>query len=176
MDRNVLKIGFFGFRYTIRHPVRFVIHLCRNLQYAWQRITRGWCDMDVWNFDSWYLNLIPAMLDYLAQSSNGYPGTPPFETPEKWEKWLHGIAANLRLCTEDAAEKLNEYYESFMESMRDKRHTTVDDQGNTHVYYGDDDKLSEKYFARLGEIAYEQQALLEETMTELGKHLYKIWD
>ena len=38
-----------------------------------QRATRGWCDEDSWNVDSWLSRVVPPVLTKLANDAHGYP-------------------------------------------------------------------------------------------------------
>lgn len=154
---NVFKSYPYPRRYYLRHPLKWIYHTGCNFRNAWDRATKGYCNEDWWNMDGWMLAILPQMLDDLAQNGNAYPGNEEFDTSEKWEKCIKGIAANLRLCTEDAADKMNEYYEEF--------HKDIHNEDMCH-----------KYFARMKEINEEQEAIREETFKELGRVSPMLWD
>ena len=46
---------------------------CRELRFARQRVFQGYCDMDVWNLDNWFLDVVPDMLQQLRDKGIGYP-------------------------------------------------------------------------------------------------------
>jgi len=77
----------------------------RSFKYAYQRITKGFCDMDIWDLDNYYLNIFTGTLNYLANYHMGYPDRSPYETDEKWTKHLRETAD----CFYRANE-MNEYY------------------------------------------------------------------
>lgn len=54
---NVIK----DYCYNWRRPFNAIKHLCRN---CWQRITRGWCDWDLYQYDDFLTdNLISALVE-----------------------------------------------------------------------------------------------------------------
>ena len=104
---NVLKYAC-GFRYYIRHLPRFLRETGRNLKCAWWRISRGWCPYDAWNFCEYFLEVIPNILEYLANNASGYPCS--YESMEKWHDHLISIANLLRNAQDSARDPKNEYY------------------------------------------------------------------
>lgn len=48
--------------------------LIRDFKYCWQRITRGYCDRDIWSIDDWFLGVVPDMLQQLKDTRHGSPG------------------------------------------------------------------------------------------------------
>ena len=49
----------------IKTPITTIKGFFKNLKWAWQRATKGYCEKDVWNIDSWFLSIIPYMLEEL---------------------------------------------------------------------------------------------------------------
>ncbi len=47
--------------------------LVQSFKFAWQRITRGYSDGDVWDLDFYLSKLLPAALRELAETSDSYP-------------------------------------------------------------------------------------------------------
>lgn len=50
-----------------------------------QRGKRGYANVDVWNFDNWFLETIPKMLDKLKDEGYGHPYD---MTAEEWENYV----------------------------------------------------------------------------------------
>lgn len=44
-----------------------------NFKYYWQRITRGWCNADTWNLDTYLEKVIADTMRFLAKNGCGYP-------------------------------------------------------------------------------------------------------
>ena len=61
-------------RYRIRHPIERIHDYYLNIKYSIQRVCRGWCNMDTFEIDSWFLNVVPDMLRYLREHKSGFPG------------------------------------------------------------------------------------------------------
>lgn len=64
----------------------------RRYQFSHQRIHSGFCDGDWWDMDSYLLELLPAMLNRMADKTISYPGTEEFPTMESWQAWLRETA------------------------------------------------------------------------------------
>ena len=91
MNYNNVWYFAYGKRYYLTHPWQWIKEVGYNIRAAWQRATRGWTYMDVWNMDTWFLHTIPPMLRYLAENGNTYPGVEPFDGeygPQRWKDWL----------------------------------------------------------------------------------------
>jgi hypothetical protein len=72
-------------RYYVFHPIKFIKEVCRNLKYAWQRIFRGWDDMESWNIYSYFLDRNIEMLNVFSKNLISYP---PDSSPEEWADTL----------------------------------------------------------------------------------------
>ena len=77
----------------------------RNKQLAqkWckQRIKRGYCDMDLWNMDDFLIELLPDMLERLAETASGYPDK-RFESIDEWRQFLTNTTSLFRESHEAA--------------------------------------------------------------------------
>ena len=170
MGLNVLNDFGYSRRYYLRHPLRFLRECGQNLRAAWLRATQGWCGRDVWNMDMWFLEVMPLMLRHLAENSCGYPGTEPFETPEKWSDWLNAMADTFEALQEENWNSRNEYEEEYHNMI-------VRNFGaNKGVETKDDEEVRELYYMRMQELSEENQALLEDTMREFSKYFHFLWD
>ena len=177
MDLNVLKDFPYRPRYYITHPWKWFRECWINLKNAWMRATKGYCYTDLWNMDDWFVEIFPRMLRQLAKDHQAYPGSPPFETSEKWEQWLIEMAENLEYAASDPDEE-NEYAKEFT-AMLDHCHEVKRKTGATTITFELDDaykELRDKYFNRAKELTDSQQEILEDSMAEIGKHLHCLWD
>ena len=179
MNLNVLKDYPYSKHYYLTHPWKWFKDIWLNLRAGYHRATKGYCYTDLWNMDDWFLAVFPKMLRELAEKHCAYPGVEPFETPEKWEEWLRGIADQLEYCARDSDED-NEYAEAFYNASKERRITsTSTDETITISYPHTDEELHDifiKYRDRSNELEAEKQKLLEEAMGEIAKHFHCLWD
>lgn len=174
MGLNVFKdYRGYGRRWMITHPWLYFKHGYYNLKAAWQRATRGYADRDTWDLDTWFLQVIPAMLKQLSQNSNGYPYG---FTYEKWVEFLYQLAMDFEKCQDCEGNDENEYYDDYMKSLDDIKYKRNENGcliWETHVHH---DEISKLYFDRVKELSKARQELLEDCCARLGKNLYSIWD
>ena len=104
-----------SWRFYLRKPWEFFEDTWLNLKAAWQRVTRGWANRDTWSLDSYLLEILPEMIDYLREHTHGYPGEyNGFPTPESWDNYLkEEIIIPLRNAREEQTTQINEYDEEF---------------------------------------------------------------
>ena len=98
------------------HPFLFIKHTFENWKEAIMRAKKGYCYTDVWNMDSWFCEVMAAMLRDLADKGHAYPGNDEFDTPEKWHDWLYSIADLFESASE---EDNNEFFDALMKTSRD---------------------------------------------------------
>lgn len=81
-----------------RAPIRWFKYFFRSFKYAYQRATRGYCDYDVYDCDTYYTHIISGTLHQLADRHMGYPGE---MTPESWTAALNEIAEHFDKSLEE---------------------------------------------------------------------------
>lgn len=64
----------------------------RHFRWAWQRITKGFCDYDCFDLDQYYLALLPVTLRHLADNTHGYPEG---MTYEDWQAKIRLMAEKI---------------------------------------------------------------------------------
>ena len=177
---NVFK---FWYRptYYLTHPIKFFKELRANLVNAWMRITKGYCYTDVWNINSWFCLVLPPMLRHMADYGSAYPGTKPFETPEKWHDWLHSMADVIETFEDEEFwyTKKNEFAEEWEKVNQKARSCSIDENGNTIISYNEDEhykEIKDLYFMRMEEISKERQELIEDTLSQFSKYFDMLWD
>ena len=45
----------------------------RSIKWAWQRATKGYCDLDTYGVGDWFLNTLPDMLESIKNNRVGFP-------------------------------------------------------------------------------------------------------
>ena len=145
-----------SWRWGLRHPLKFLKYTARWLRYNCIRGRKGWAPCDTWNLDSWFLEVFPEMLDYLAENTHGYPMR--CDNVEEWQWEVRQLAAQFRSCREDVLEEKNEYREEYYEKL------------------GKDDELRDKYFAREEELYKARNDELHKAFMKLADIFWELWD
>lgn len=79
-----------GWPRSFRQLCYVIRRFFKNCKYAWQRITRGYSDLDLWNFDTYLQKVMSCGIRDFADMTTGYPNG--YETFEDWKKELLVIA------------------------------------------------------------------------------------
>jgi hypothetical protein len=95
-----VRVYFFGLNGLLSYTLR-PRTIVNKVTWYHQRATRGWADCDVWSMDSRMSKVMSEMLEYLADRTHAYPGTPPFETPEKWDAHLRDLSRRFKTWNDD---------------------------------------------------------------------------
>lgn len=145
-----------GRRWLLTHPWAAIKEFFLDLRAGYWRSKYGFAPRDVWNFDSWFLEVVPQMLKYLAENGCGYPDNEKFPTPESWKDHLLSISNMLENAREEVRDQKNEYYPAYLEK---------------------NDEITKKYFERARQLAEEQDTIIEEALKLLASTPLKaIWD
>ena len=166
-----------NWRHYLKKPWEFFEDTWLNLKAAWQRATRGWANRDTYNLCDHLLDIIPEMVEYLAEHTHGFPGEHAgFPTFESWQEFLRNeIVIPQRNAREDQSVQKNEFEEEYMsypfilKKTENEFYTVMDNTPNTII---------KKYFEREKEIDAWRNAELNRAMmtlarSEIFRHL---WD
>lgn len=179
---NYNNVWYFAYskRYYLTHPWKWIKEVGYNIRAAWQRATRGWTYVDVWNMDTWFLHTIPPMLRYLAEYGCGYPGRPPFDGEQgaqRWKDWLLETADLLDSGREDWQEKHNQYYDEYIKHLMEEWEPPTKDEHGFLVHKSRE--LSEhdkKYFARAKELSEQGEKNIRIALGRMAEWFYSLWD
>lgn len=164
MNLNVFQWSYRK-RYYFKHPIKWFKELLSNIRAVYRRARYGYCYSDVWDFNDWFCSVIPPMLRYMADKGMAYPGSEPFDTPEKWHDWLYKTANTLeRLDYDDWMENNNEYSKEYNESFENDWHSERQEE------------IRKKYYERCKEIHKMRPQVLENFGKEFFKHFDCLWD
>ena len=116
-----------------RNPLKGMYNAGLKIKWAWQRATRGYAECDTWDIYSWFLGVMPDMLEDMADTLNGYPVV-NFSAPDdptdicidddgidKWRAILREMAQHLRDADETVSSRTNRYeaeYEKALEEFQ----------------------------------------------------------
>ena len=59
--------------YSIRRPISSIRQFFRDLKCCLDRIRKGYCVKDLWEIDTWFLGIMPEMLEEFDRRKNSYP-------------------------------------------------------------------------------------------------------
>ena len=166
-EMSLFRLGY-GPLYYVKKPWKFFKEIYWNVRNFIHRGRFGFAYADVWCMDEYLLELIPLMLRYLGEHSCGYPGTPPYETPEKYKLFLFQLAEKFEHCQEDG-EWRNEYYEAYEKAIeaqiKENREATEEEK-----------EIQNKYFERSRSASKENDQAIIEAYKELAENHQILWD
>lgn len=119
--RNVMKCGIYS--WAPRFWFRNLKQLIRNCKFAYQRVTRGYADCDIWDFDSYLSELIINGSKHLADTTHSYPvklaNDEVINDYQKWQEYLYKMASHFEKVNELEWEFANyeEIEKEFTEGM-----------------------------------------------------------
>lgn len=172
----------FRARYYIMHPWEWLRTLFGNIKCAWQRATKGYCDYDICDMENYFLILIPEMLEAMATDEiQAYPGNDEFDTFEKWQDWLMGLAGEFKelreMDSDELTDKRNEYADEYFKKLREVR-KTIRENSMVRVTYEEDEDfkvIKELYWDRMRELEREKIEKTDKAFAHLAKHFYALW-
>ena len=134
--------------YSVFANIRTVGDFFRSIKWAWQRATKGYCDLDTYGVGDWFLNTLPDMLESIKNNRVGFPSVLLEEGMnhyglksmdeynaaseelrdkvdaygnEKWGEILSEMIFLLREANEDTCSKVNPYVEEYHRVSEDFR-------------------------------------------------------
>lgn len=97
-NKNLVFKFPYGWR-TIRGIWGNIKYIPRMFKWAFQRMIQGYCDADVWEFDTYLANVIVGGLRQLAETTHSYPFA--FPDGDAWKNYLNRIADRVDAATSD---------------------------------------------------------------------------
>lgn len=137
-----------------------------NTKCAWQRVTKGYCDRDVWELDTHLLNLLHFTIRDLALHHYGYPGIEPFDTDEKWKDYLMDLSLKFY--------QVNEAHDVYPHPMYDKWCEDIHKHPEDLLNY--QSPYSHEMFVEMQELNEKRMAVFKDAWQQLGEHFFKMWD
>lgn len=158
---NVFNESYFRWRNPLNW-FRNIKIFFRCLKWAKQRITRGFADIDWWDLDCFYIDLITDSLNYFAEHTISYDDK---YTPEEYKEKILKLASKFKYIGTDSDE-LNPYYEDYSKYLEDK---------DIFTYYDAYSKF-EEYLAEELNIEREKKEVRKDAFAELAEMLPTLWD
>lgn len=118
------------------HIIGILQEFGRDLRRCYERITRGYCDYDIFAIDSWFLGIMPTMLEDFRDHLHGCPvapdqiGHPVFlddkekdskdnELMNEWRGVLNRMIFLLREANEETCTRENQYYDQYWKAEQE---------------------------------------------------------
>ena len=148
---NILKYG-----YT-KNIFSNIKQFFRNLKYAYQRATKGYCDADIWNLDDHYLQYLDVTLQALAEIAHGYPSH-MFPTMQDWRNYIKEIAQH--------------FYNAREESETENK-KTVDRLYDNILKYRQENNIPTNQISLLGKYRTDEEKQLVDEWLEADSEYFK---
>ena len=98
------------FKGKFPYCLRDIKYITKALKYRVQRALRGWADCDAWNIDTWFLEVMPQILQNLKDNLHTHPGT---MTEAEWNSILGTMIFLLSEMNEDTCSQRNDTSDNF---------------------------------------------------------------
>ena len=176
-NNNPLKIRIRSCRtsYYLTHPWKYIHDIYWSIRNFFHRGRYGFAYSDVWNWYAWWTTVGAEALRYMAEHGSGYPGVEPWETPDKWSRYLNSIACNLdwaRDTCDICPEHHNHQNEFYPEVKEIRTRTNVDRIKMTPQ----DADIVKKYWDREEELSKADSDQCAKIFAEIGRNLGRFWD
>lgn len=170
---NELNVFYNYYRPWI-YPINWITNVktfFKSFKYCWQRITKGYCDKDLWNLDNTILAYLTQTLLQFSQISQSYPGDQEFNTFEKWQKYLEEIAFNFLKINHEDIYFSNPYEEKFYNQLTNN----FTKQGHFSIQISDE-KLKKQFIDAEIKRNQDREELFKENWNNLGRIFFHLWD
>lgn len=169
-----------------------------DLRYTYQRAKYGYCARDLWNIDSWFLDIMPRMLEEHRDTRHGSPiteGTDEKTCHEEWTKILDRMIFLFREASEDTCTKINPYeaefdrmneeFERRFGMLGEKLMTDEEKYESEHghglrVYFANElpeyKEMWDMYFDEDRKISEYREKCKDEAFALFTKYFYHLWD
>lgn len=180
--KNNKKIPIYAFSYSKRyyftHPWKWFKDLWIAVKNLHHRAYFGWCWSDLWNTDTYIGQLLPNMLEELAERSHGWPQSEEHPNFEDWQLELRVLAKLLNILNIDVLLEQDKFEEAFNEyragvPIYPLRNLTF---YNEYVLTEDECKRIDEAPTKYERLAIEDEILRVKVFCRLGKIFRSLWD
>ena len=133
--------------------IRTVRDFFRSIKWAWQRATKGYCELDTYGVGDWFLNTLPDMLEFIKENRLNYPSTLLEEGAE-----LYGLKSvdEYHTVSEELRNKIDDYGngkwgEILSEMIFLLREANADTCSKVNPYEEEYHRVSEEFRKKYGE-------------------------
>lgn len=186
-------------RLRLKEFYRFPGIIIRNIKYSWQRITKGYCDRDLWSIDGWFMEIMPQMLQQLKETRYGSPGVLGTQyidesgsyrndtCHEEWDKILDEMIFLFQEMDEDTCQKRNPYeqahedvYNEFQEKYGCFGEKLNPKNATRQIYFpyeiAEYSEIEDKYYEAEKELAKYREKCKDKAFNLFAKWFYYLWD
>lgn len=166
-------------KWQLHHHIK---HFARNMKYAWQRATKGYCERDLWDLDRFYSQLFENSLVDFAETTHGAPDkyfrAGKENEIESWQERLHDIALCFRVFNA-REEMLPNPYQDGMAELSDLQFLESDNglmemkEMNESEHFKE---LSRLYFEKEKENDKAVKDSVAEGFEMLKEDFFNLWD
>lgn len=164
---NVFNTYWCSWKYLSNWPTNFRVFF-RQFKWAYQRVTKGYCDFDWWDMDTYLSQLIPDMLERFIKDGHGYPGTDEFPTTEKWNEYLQ---KTIDLFRYSQSELPNEYEEAWIKKWEEKDFDIINKEETP-----EEKEITDKYLAIENNNDKKKMVALDEALQRVFHIFHDLWD
>lgn len=153
-----------------RAPFQWFKRFFRNIKFAYQRVTKGYCDYDCYDLDSYYTAIITNTLRELAAHHYSHPFG---MEPEEWTEKLNDIASKI----ENSSEKYEEIHVPSRAEWYEHYCKKPEQEGEALENWNcENDKLREKMNKEEQEYFTYRTMCKNEALDLLKEYWYDLWD
>lgn len=143
LDLNCLTYGFGVYRFP-RSVFHNIGQFFRNIKFAYQRITKGYADFDLWNLDYYIRAVLTKSINELADIAHGYPGVGLFSDEQakqdgykdgydRWVSYLKEMSRHFANSIEDEDENSESF--KLYEEMNSHIIDTIEIEKDNYTQY-----------------------------------------
>lgn len=191
------------FWYERKRPWKMLGLVLRNIKYSFQRVTKGYCDKDLWNIDYWFMNLMPDMLQQFKETKHGFPSC--LETTEyvgeqeiscnneyhaEWDRILDNMIFLFREMNEETCQRKNSYqkehdnilqvfeekYGLFGEKLEEGKMNKIGRALHFPSEIPEYKDIEEKYYTEEKALIQYREDCKNEALELFSKWFYSLWD
>lgn len=180
MKEKTMPLYWFSYskRYYLTHPWAWFKDLRIGIKNFWHRGRTGWAWVDLWNTDTYLGQLLPNMLEELAERSHGWPQSEEYPTFEDWQCELRVLAKLLNILNIDVLLEQDKFEDAFNEYRAGVPIYPLRNLNfyNEYVLTEDECKRIDEAPTKYERLAIEDEILRVKLFGRVGKIFRGLWD
>lgn len=178
MKKNNLSVFTYYPVHSVKSLIDIIPQFFRNIRFGIQRMTRGYCDRDVWDLDCYLSELLYQTLNKLADTTHGVP-LKYQDNMEGWSNHLKEIAqhfqntqeGNLNVPINKEIEKC--FNEMYLYELSKYPHMNIVDNNITNEQYR---KLKDNWMRKEEEAGIFREKEKDIAFDMLKDAFFNLWD